>query len=624
MSTPKRRSARLATPSKTTVNAALDSKLSSLLEGDELLANEQMSNLNEILSSPIRPKPDSHRKVMPATVSQISTPNTAPRFRPSTDEMHPSKAQKSTRQKLDSGLRLGFADPQVTPNQSALSKLQTYQNTPSRSNLVFQEQTRQGSHAFESIDKELGPECRKMMQELREQAAQIKGKMLEEQERERLQGRGSSSLAQTGSPRKFAVPKGKRGRFSDVHMAQFKKMDSITNHPSAFRTQPGRFDVAKGSLKRTKSQANLDESEDKNTLSHSSITANSAKRTKKNVEGARSTIRPVSRDGPSLIPLARPQTGLMTPTKASIARSESAKHSRSMLSSITRNSSSKLISSLPRSEGSRKYLSSLSGIGRVKSLLRRPNAEPGRQIFGGLKSSDQATAKLDINKQLPSIPGTPTSGIPRSTSAKNPTYTPTKTAKHHAADAPTSTAKARPETSRGWKEGILALEQAIEYPTIPQEALSSPAPINTTRPMLTPRVRRSRPSGPGDFTFRSEKGIKFGDRNATTIRQVRPSTGPINTIYYPTLPHGIENKKRHRDDDSDNDETTGPCAKKSKGGFSTGAEKENPIRKELTTLSSPNKTVTPSKRISPVKGKGFLSLSRLNVLARPKVRRCDA
>ena len=31
------------------------------------------------------------------------------------------------------------------------------------------------------------------------------------------------------------MPKGKRGRFSEVHMEQFKKMDSIAGHPSSFR-----------------------------------------------------------------------------------------------------------------------------------------------------------------------------------------------------------------------------------------------------------------------------------------------------------------------------------------------------------------------------------------------------
>ena len=41
--------------------------------------------------------------------------------------------------------------------------------------------------------------------------------------------------------RKKAVPKGKMTRFSDVHVQQFKKMDSIANHASAFRADPSRF-----------------------------------------------------------------------------------------------------------------------------------------------------------------------------------------------------------------------------------------------------------------------------------------------------------------------------------------------------------------------------------------------
>ncbi|TLD36947.1 Aspartate aminotransferase [Venturia nashicola] len=83
------------------------------------------------------------------------------------------------------------------------------------------------------------------------------------------------SALESAAGRKMAKPKGKAGRFSDVHMAAFKKMDSIANHPSAWRLDPNRkkpattavqagfskFDVdqpAARSLKRSTSKAELD------------------------------------------------------------------------------------------------------------------------------------------------------------------------------------------------------------------------------------------------------------------------------------------------------------------------------------------------------------------------------
>ena len=61
--------------------------------------------------------------------------------------------------------------------------------------------------------------------------------------------------------RKIANPKAKAGRFSDLHMAQFRKMDSIENHASSFRAKPGFACPTSRSLKRSGSKAGLDEPE---------------------------------------------------------------------------------------------------------------------------------------------------------------------------------------------------------------------------------------------------------------------------------------------------------------------------------------------------------------------------
>jgi hypothetical protein len=67
-----------------------------------------------------------------------------------------------------------------------------------------------------------------------------------------------SSKIDVSSQRKKAEAKGKMTRFSDVHMKQFKNMDSIANHPSAFRADPTRFKPVVGqSLKKSPSKPDL-------------------------------------------------------------------------------------------------------------------------------------------------------------------------------------------------------------------------------------------------------------------------------------------------------------------------------------------------------------------------------
>jgi hypothetical protein len=108
---------------------------------------------------------------------------------------------------------------------------------------------------------ELSDDAQKIMAESREEAAKIRAQLAslptvpdnepdEEMEMESATGR------------KIAKPKGKVGRFSDVHMQSFKKMDSIANHASAWRVNPvGPKNVpvpAAKALKRSPSKAELD------------------------------------------------------------------------------------------------------------------------------------------------------------------------------------------------------------------------------------------------------------------------------------------------------------------------------------------------------------------------------
>ena len=101
------------------------------------------------------------------------------------------------------------------------------------------------------------------MEDLREEAAAIKAKMIAEKgEQDQKDGEAEQLFGGiNASGRKIAHPKGKSGRFSDVHKAQFRKMDSIENHASAYRARPGFAQPTQQSLKRTSEKAGLDELE---------------------------------------------------------------------------------------------------------------------------------------------------------------------------------------------------------------------------------------------------------------------------------------------------------------------------------------------------------------------------
>jgi hypothetical protein len=120
--------------------------------------------------------------------------------------------------------------------------------------------------------------------------------------------------------RKKAEAKGKMTRFSDLHMKQFKSMDSIANHPSAFRADPSRFKPVVGpslkkspskpepnKLKRTQSKVDMTES--------SAKTAGGLKRTQSKMD-----ITEGSKIPPT--PLKRTQSK-MDLTGSSLPRSQS-------------------------------------------------------------------------------------------------------------------------------------------------------------------------------------------------------------------------------------------------------------------------------------------------------------
>lgn len=167
--------------------------------------------------------------------------------------MHPKTVHQTTSKAPDSGLKLGFAD--------ISSSTANHQNTPTKS---------APRHSTASVappnfefrftsDANLSEEARRLMNDVRQDAARIKAEMAAGRAlQDKKEGEAEKMF---DGQRKIAQPKGRAGRFSDVHMAQFKKMDSIANHPSAFRARPGFAGPTAQSLKRSPSKADLDEPE---------------------------------------------------------------------------------------------------------------------------------------------------------------------------------------------------------------------------------------------------------------------------------------------------------------------------------------------------------------------------
>jgi hypothetical protein len=640
--------------SKQPINYA-SNRLESLTEHDETPTFGAQSNLDAIVSSPLAPR----------------TPATAGRIKPSLEEMHPSKVHHSTAQEPDSGLRLGFADIEATsPNQPSGVK----QQTPSKiSAPTF-------DFRFAHPAPQLGPEAQRMMDELREEALRIKVKLAAEREEKRNVGEERADGVIGG--RKIAQPKGKVGRFSDVHMAEFKKMDSIAGHPSAFRAQPGRFTPSTASLKRSPSKAQLDDREGTHKKAgHASEETERlentapAKRARKRVEDDTSSARPVSTENkvmPTTPTIPRSQSSFLssirTPTQASLARAASVTKPATQIPTLSRSPSkpnlnptpkaftksatTNNLASAPKSEP-KSLLRSPSRFDRVKSILRYPgsSAKKPSAMPTAIPTLSRSPSKPNLDKVLPSVPSTP-GGNGTSKTAKHVNFT-TDTVNKHAATGQNSPSPMKSGIPRSTSKTSLRvkylsgakLEADVQYPSIADHSSLENDATKVEYPSLAgvrplpeaPRQTISTlpPSVPGTFTFRSDHTISFGaspkvfgsSPGQASVRQVRqsilphsmpgafPGNNKENPGPLPAVPHGMANKKRRRVDSDDETEEE----------IERSPKKHKTVVAEGQMLMAPDlqggKMTPKSKTQSPAKKKGVLSLSRLNMLARPKMRK---
>ncbi|KAI1653181.1 hypothetical protein F4813DRAFT_375731 [Daldinia decipiens] len=685
-----RRSARIASASKRTT-ASPAPQLGALLEHDERTptsARLAAHSLDTITSSPM------HQPATPAVATPVKLPMS---------ERHPSKVHPTTAAP-SSGLNLGFVDIDYTkiPNEGSGG----IQSTPSKTRMPSSEFTFRYTRPSRGADEGLTPAAKKMMEGIREEAAKIKVELSAKHEQEKEE---EEEAANEG--RKIRSAKGRAGRFSAVHIAEFKKMDSIENHPSAFRAVPGRFTPVKGSLKRSQSKANLDEADSAPSKKSSTRPAPSApekeqeqpaspvKRTKQRVEDDVSTLRPVSRDGSFIprpkssgndsirsgIPRSHALANLMTPTKSSLARANSVKApSVTLTKSISKPDLSSLVRSPSKPDlGSPAKFSSKNGFNtlkksmsnnaimdnkpthvqtpgrfdRVKSILKKQmgGSKPKSNIPQLAASPSKTSFQERIDEELPQAPLT----TPGRKLERRVNFTPVVKRATMLLDSPSPVKSSIPRSKAlshlRFGSSVAekpandkASEGEVTYPDLSaycRDVIEDAEKSTTSQPPE---------SVPGTFTFRSDHTISFGDASPqgfgaaagqASLRHVRNSIMPTSRMpgSFPGqleaspnkenkdpavgsgIPHGMSNKKRHRatwDEEEEEDEGIKRGAKKLRKdpraveGHALIAPRlagESPTKKLGETANTPS----PQKK----KKKGGLSLSRLNMLARPKVRK---
>ncbi|KAJ5615577.1 hypothetical protein N7537_000691 [Penicillium hordei] len=622
-----RRSARIRRAQETpeveeTPQPVAASRLHSVAEDEETDSSELPLAQTPLAKTPSQKTP---RASVQQKRASMRTPTSVTAARPSREEMHPSKAQQSTTKHADSGLLLGFNPVKKDANGNVV-KLGISDDTPTKSKaspVTDQFGTPGFEYKFHSQETELSDEAKLLMESVRADAARIKAQMVHgnsEQEHE------NHEAEQIHENRKIAMPKGKTNRFSDIHMAEFRKMDSIAGHASSFRAIPGRFQPVTKSLKRSKSKAQLDEPESQNSSPSRSASkisnlstptaATAAKRVKHNESDDTSTRHeskeqtqkvetPRRPAGPRPRPRTNVRSSLMTPTHASLARTTSASFKAprtSMIPSLKFSPAAKTIASprTPRTDFNPRLKSKLPTLGSLTSILRR--RQPLFSRDPAKIASGTHVAAPDFNpKSLFGGAGDVSDSAPTPSPKKHVEFTPSVKSRHELVVA-------SPSPSKGSSAQRHSMVGDVVYPTLP--ALT-PEKNSAALTSTTPTSK-----------FKS-------------IRHVRKSDAGEQPAPYQELPvvthgiaHGIVNKKRHRSEVNDEDapstantENVPPTDvqsdERSSKRFKSNPPTPSPVKKRLTKTP-----VRPSGQIgtpaSKQKRHRVLSMSRLNMLSKPK------
>ena len=563
--------------------------------------------------------------------------------------MHPSKVHRSTTKPTGSVLKSRSDDVETVAIESlpGTVALAVAQNTPTKLPGAWPHMS---SPRFDFTigqdESVLSLEAQRIMESVRAEAAKIKAQMQTERDKQDLNQKENVHKFDVLG-RRIAKPK---GRFSDAHGEQFKRMDSIAGHASVWKNkfQPNIAtlanesdpdlvsDVVETQLRRSKSLKGLmairpGDGERLENLAP-------GKRMKRSYGDDASSARPISRDGTvqnetiqspasKAVLQSRLLSAITTPTKASLARTASVKNWKPTLIPSPSRSSLKQTFGSPamcKTEGSKKYRQSLAKFGYMKTFLHwhQPGIanEPNKESMGPPLAMSED--KLRLGKGLPSLPQPASTRLLSSPpTADSVEYTPV--AKSKSGCIPISPSPSRIPDARSLRKPTALVPDLISYPAI------------ANSPNITTRVKIPTAPIPGDFTFRSERSLLFNPAPKTpTIRRVRPSgvSTPLAGFNpLPSIPHGLPNKKRRRADSDDSDvENVAPSspAKDQADEPRTKKLKSSP-QKNMSSYGTINTKVTTGSKIPQARGGGreksrgrsVLSLSRLNMLARPKSRR---
>ncbi|KAL9007748.1 MAG: hypothetical protein Q9173_007049 [Seirophora scorigena] len=611
---------------------AVPDVLSSVLEREESPPNK-LRNIDELISSPVAP-PNTSVGQRYAVPGSFDTPPVAHNVYAGLEEMHPCKAHQSTLKEP-----VAMAAPLTAPAAKVASNFPESTPSKGRGSLPAHMSSPGFDFSFTRPESDLSEEAQKIMESVREEAARIKAQMQAEREKQ-VEKDGDAKVMPGMEGRKIATPRS--GRYSDTHKQQFKKMDSIANHVSTWKTKIQSSVTApttSSSLKRSNSKAGFEKSEScaPSSLPRSKSfkvlpapkepSATPGKRVKRSHDDDASKTRPLppDRNDEEEASAAKAHPGglpsaVSTPTKASLARSASVKAIKTtMIPSLSRSASTKTLGT-PQTEGSKKYMSRIAKFSPVKSILHRSQpkfSEDPLKVAAGTHLP-LPSKPLALDKELPALPATPSKSLHRSPSVKkhvnfSPSTKPISDVTPAASPSPSKIP--RSDSMKVLNSPNITHRNTSKIPA----AAAPPAPGNNSNNNNTA----------GDFTFSSSKTIAFGPptsglttKRPSTIRPVRPSGFPTplaetafeNHKAEGGIVHGIENKKRkhggggHEGSDQENidplDEGESP-SKKVKIGDCGGVEK---------TIKGKGKGQTPKR-----KG-GGMSWSRLQALSRPKGR----
>ena len=624
------------------------------------------------------------------------TPSNRTPIKPGGDEMHPAHHHASTAKVLDEARWLGFqalgahtappkafgagpGTPSKTPVPASSNKVSGIESSPDSFRFRFKSPL---AKTPKRGDMTLSPTTRDILKEPTIGATPGGSRVL-------FNATEFSSKADVTPQRQKADAKGKMARFNDAHMAQFKKMDSIANHPSAFRADPARFkpvgqppkkplskpDLAKpepNKLKRTQSKMDVAEGSAgsskraqpttdssskipptplKRTQSKVDITASSLpraqsttrpapgadnpapKRVKRTKADDAATARPASRDNkPAAAPtparkitsqtaLPRLAARLMTPTKSSIARSQSVKVSKtsSLAPSMLRSPSANNIlspSAVGQSvrDGARESMRKASqSLQRVRSILRTPGrkfSDDPVKIAAGTHMSPPPMA--DFEESLPPMPAT----APAKKHVNFSSTTFSQTAMNELGKSP---------SPMKFKGGSEVPEGAVIYPTLKTTTDGSALAGGENSPSTSPSRRLEfggvAGSHPRQFSFESGRPINFGKQPSLSTCSIADSPGPTSTgsirmvrqsDVAPVMsakPAAEVTKRRLENIEEASDKEN-----------SQPAEEYRSAKKIKPTPATPSKTPAGASKLprrTPNRGSA-ISKSRLNFLATPK------